>query len=149
METGAVRRAEATLQNVTGIRWSPDSKKIIFKNAEPGSTYMGAPELYVITPNGKTVENPKMVSSETWIGSFDTFTENWSPDGDWLSPSILLITGQTPDAGPYSIDALNINTGQLLSLWRDSFDSYAVDSKNKTIALVQPIMVDLRTWVCI
>ena len=89
LETGIIQRAEDSLQNVTGIRWSLDGKKIIFTNAEPGSTYMGAPELYIITPSKKAVENPKLISSESWLGSFDAFTKNWSPTGDWLSPNIL------------------------------------------------------------
>jgi dipeptidyl aminopeptidase/acylaminoacyl peptidase len=41
VEKDTVQQAEDSLQNVTGIRWSPDGKKIIFENSEPGYGYMG------------------------------------------------------------------------------------------------------------
>ncbi|MEP7135041.1 MAG: hypothetical protein ABI904_08915 [Chloroflexota bacterium] len=135
LETGQIQRAEDSLQNITNIRWSADGKKIIFEDGEPGFGYMGSPELYVINYQKETVKNPKLLTYQSWIGSFDPITQTWSPTGDWLTPNILLVTGQTPDAGSSGIGALNINTKKSTELWGDIFSGYAIDPKNKTVII--------------
>jgi hypothetical protein len=135
LETGNVQQAEDSLQSVTGIRWSPDGEKIIFENSEPGIIYMGSAELYAINHQKETVKNPQLLAFQSWIGSFDPFTQTWSPTGDWLAPDILLVTYQTPDAGSSGIGALNINTKEITPLWDDIFASYAVDQEDRIIAI--------------
>ncbi len=135
VETGVVQQAEDSLQSVRYIRWSPDGQKIIFENSTPSHADISYPDLYVISLSKKVIKNPLMLYSGGWLGKFDNFTQAWLPTGDWLSPNVLLVTSSTPDAGNYGIEALNINTGQLTTLWEDFFGAYAVDQKNKIIAV--------------
>jgi len=135
IETGQIQRAEDSLQNITDIRWSTDGKKIIFKDGEPGFGYMGSPELYVINYQQETAKDPELLTYQSWIGSFDSITQTWSPAGDWLTSNILLVTGQTPDAGSYGISALNINSKESAELWDDFFGNYAIDPQNKTVII--------------
>jgi hypothetical protein len=52
LATDAIQQAEDALQSVSGIRWSPDDKKIIFKNTEPTMHgYMGASGLHQRSTN--------------------------------------------------------------------------------------------------
>jgi len=135
LETGQVQWAEDSLQNITNIRWSADSKKIIFEDGEPGFGYMGASELYAINYQKETVKDPELLAYQSWMGSFDPVTQTWSPTGDWLTSNLLLVSGNTPDAGSSGIEALNINTGQSTLLWEHIFGSHAVDPQNKTIVV--------------
>jgi len=135
LETGLIQRAEDSLQNITKMRWSADGKKIIFEDSEPGFGYMGSPELYVIKYQKETVKDPELLTYQSWIGSFDPITQTWSPTGDWLTPNILLVTGQTPDAGSSGIEALNISTKESTELWGDIFSGYAVDPQNKMVII--------------
>jgi hypothetical protein len=96
---------------------------------------MGSLELHVISPEGKVVKNPETLYAGGWIGTFDNFTDTWSPTGDWLSPNILLVAGTTPDAGRVGMDAINIDTGQLTHLWEEFFGDYTIDKKNKIVII--------------
>jgi hypothetical protein len=115
IETGLVQQAEDSLQNVSAIGWSPDGKKIVFGNAGPSEVRWSTSELYVISPRKKAIKNPRKLYDGGWLS--------------WIPPDVLLV-----EAGR-TMHTLNVNTGQLIPLWTDDFGSYAVDAKNKMIAV--------------
>jgi len=93
IETGAVQQAEESLQSVTGIRWSPDGKKIVFENSEPAHWYSGVRGIHVIIPGKQVVKNSPTLYLGPWVGTFDESLRTWLAAGDWLSPNELLVAG--------------------------------------------------------
>lgn len=123
VESGLIQRTEESLQNVLYINWSPDGKYIVFHNSIPGSVYTGS-DFYAIEYSSSIVLNPKLLRSGFWHTTLE-----------WLSPTVLLITGTTDTAGRHNLQTLDIVTGKVTTLWEDSYGSYAIDYKNKLIAI--------------
>ena len=123
LETGSIQRVEDSLKSVAYIEWSPDGKHLVFENSTPGNVYMGA-ELHALIPGAQVVKNPKTLYSNTWLNI-----------GEWLSPNSLLVADGTDTAGDFNLQALNVDSGELRSLWRNGFGSYAIDYQNRTIAI--------------
>lgn len=123
LDTNTVEQIESSIQNVSGINWSPDGQYVVFRNSEPGYVYTGS-SLYAVQPNGRVIDNPKELYSGTWLHV-----------GNWLSPNLLLVADGTDTAGIFNLQSLDIGTGQLNPLWTDSVSDYAIDPSNKIIAL--------------
>jgi len=127
LELGNITRVEDSLQSVVWIGWSPDGKQIVFENsipgAIPGADFSGF-ALHAVRLGRQAVKEPEPLFS----GAYPFI-------GNWLSPSTLLIAYGTDTAGSYCLSSLNINTGELKSLWPDFFGGVAVDYENQAILL--------------
>ena len=123
LETSSIEQIEGSIQNVSNINWSPDGKYIVFRDSEPGYVYTGS-SLYAVKPSNRVIDNPKSLYSGTWLSV-----------GKWLSPNLLLVADGTDTAGNFNLQALNVNTGQLKTLWLDAVGDYAVDPSNQIIAI--------------
>jgi WD40 repeat protein len=123
LDMGSIEQIESSIQNVSHINWSPDGKYVVFENSEPGAIYTGD-SLYAVQPSNRVIDNPKRLYSGTWLHV-----------GTWLSPNLLLVADGTDTAGIFNLQTLDIRTGQLRPLWKDSVSDYAIDPLNKIIAL--------------
>ena len=123
LETDSIQQVENSIQSVSSIDWSPDGKHIVFENSAPGYVYTGS-SLYVVKPGNQIIDNPQRMYYGTWL-----FV------GEWLSPNLLLVADGTDTAGDFNLQALNINTGQLKSLWPDAVGWYAIDPVNQIITI--------------
>ncbi len=117
------RRLTDDPQNIGSITWSPDGQWILYENTIPGSIYMGS-SLHAIRPESEMVLNPMELESGFW----------WRGQG-WLSETEYLITGQGDGGDPYDLHTVNIQTGQITSIWRDLYFAYAYDPENQLFIL--------------
>lgn len=123
LETGSIQQVENSLQSVSRIDWSPDGKHIVFRNSHPTNSYTRF-SLYAVRPGNQMIDNPQEI-----------FNRIWPAGGGWLSPNLLLVADGSDTGGDSNLQALDINTGQLKSLWPDVFWDYAIDPVNKIIAV--------------
>jgi hypothetical protein len=123
VESGSIQRIEDSVQSVSRIQWSPDGKYIVFENSIPGNVYTGL-SLYAVKFNDKAVRNSKSLQSGTW----------WSTK-EWLSPTLLLGARGSDTAGEFDLQIIDISSGRIKHLWKDYFNGYAIDYKNKIIAI--------------
>ncbi len=123
LETGEIQQVEESLRSVSSIKWSPDGRFILFRNADPGNTYGG--ETFHAVNVGKSVtEEPKTLFSNPWLSV-----------GDWLPPNFVLASDGSDTAGNFNLYKLNVQTGQLSDLWLGAVSDYAIDPKNQLIVI--------------
>ncbi len=123
LETGAIQQVEESLQSVLYIRWSPDGKYIVFENNHASLIYTGS-SLHAVKPGKQVIEEPQTLYSGPWMS-----VENW------FSQNTLLVSDGSDTAGNFNLHLLNIETGQVKTLWKGSIGAYAIDYKNKMIAI--------------
>ena len=123
MKLETIQRVNDDIQNVSRIEWSPDGNYIIFQNSIPSYVSTGS-SLHIVMHGNETVKDPKSFQAGTW----------WTTKA-WLSPTLLLISDGTHTAGDRDLKVLDIRSGQVNHLWKDSFSGFAIDYENQIIAL--------------
>jgi WD40 repeat protein len=123
LDTGEIQQVEESLRSVSSIKWSPDGKYILFRNARPGNVYDG--ETFHAVAVGKSVtDEPQTLFSNTWLSV-----------GDWLPPNFVLTSDGSDTAGNFNLYKLSIKTGQITDLWLGAVSDYAVDPENQLIVI--------------
>ena len=124
-QTSEFRRLTDDEYNIHSISWSPDMAWILFENTISGPTSSGS-TLHVVAPDTSTVMNPPKLIDETW----------WWIGQGWLSDNLYLITSNYYDGtGPINLRYVNVETGQVTSLWPDEYFTYAIDRDDLSFAL--------------
>lgn len=123
VELNTIQQITDDVQNVSGLRWSPDGNYIVLYNSIPGYVYPGT-SLHFLKPSDQAVKMPKSLWGNLWGGIVD-----------WLSPNLLLMTGGTDTAGSTDLQALSVATGQVWSFWKGLYGEVAIDHANNIIAM--------------
>lgn len=123
LETGAIQQVEESLQSVSYIRWSPDGKYIVFENDHASKIYTGS-SLHAVKPVKQVIQEPQTLYSGPWMSV-----------EDWFSQNTLLVSDGSDTAGNFNLHVLNVQTGQVKTLWKGSIGRYAIDYKNEMIAI--------------
>lgn len=123
VQTGNIRRLTDEPENIYSIEWSPDGKWILFENTIPSYDYIDA-ILCAIQPDQSIAKKPKALEEGFW----------WQGKG-WISPKLYMITGQGDGGEPYYLRYVNIETGQMVTIWSDTYFSFSVDPQNSIVAL--------------
>lgn len=123
IERHTIRRLTDDLENIWSIDWSPDGKKIVYKNSTPTGDYLSL-SIHIADPMIELPQRPTAVDG----GLF------WFSYG-WISPNEYLIYNGGEGAPPHRFRTINTETQEVNEVWRYSAESFYVDLKRNRIIL--------------
>lgn len=120
-QTSLVRRLSSGRESIMSIEWSPDSQWIIQLSAfyvGEGGDY----SFHATTPDGTQTRDFRL------HGFF----------GGWLSTRRFFAYQAQNGPGEFALAVADVEEGESLVIWPDSFDDYAYDARNGILLLSSP-----------